>query len=456
MIDRAEQMAVGTISSLLWKFSLPAITGLLVNAMYNIVDRIFVGRGVGDLALAGITVGFPLMIIFMACAMLIGVGSTSLISIRLGEQRKAEAEQIVGNALILLIIIGFSLTILGLIYLQPLLGFFGASTEVMPYAVDYMRIILLGNVLMAVGIGMNNFIRAEGNPKIAMYTMLIGAITNAILDYIFIFIFHLGIKGAAYATVISYAITTTWVLYYFLFGDSILKIHLANLKLRLNVVKNIVIIGSPAFIMHVTSSIQNLILNRSLVYYGGDIALSAIGIVMSISTLLVMPVIGISQGAQPIIGFNYGAKQYHRVKTTLKLAILAATFIVTTGFIISRIWAVELVSLFNENPELIELGTHAVLTFFMFLPVVGIQIIGSSYFQAIGKPLQATILSLSRQILLFIPLLLILPLFWGLEGIWRAAPIADLGAFLITSTWLWFEIKNLGVRDNEKVKKSYT
>nr|WP_300006239.1 MATE family efflux transporter [Tissierella sp.] len=437
------EMENGKIYKLLLKFSLPAIVGMLVNALYNVVDSIFIGRGVGDLALAGVTVGLPLMTIFMACVMLIGMGATSLISIRMGQKKEEEAEVIVGNALVLFIVIGITLTALGLIFIKPILRSFGASPATLPFAVDYMRIILLGSVFMAIGLGMNNFIRAEGNPKIAMNTMLIGAITNIILDYIFIFIFKWGIKGAAIATIMSYMVTSTWVIYHFISGKSKLKIKRDNLKLKALMVKSILIIGFPTFAMQITSSIQHLILNRSLAHYGGDMALAAIGIIMSVSTLLVMPAMGISQGAQPIIGYNYGAKRYGRVKDTLKLSLAAASIIVTLGYLVSRFWPAQLIGLFNQKPELVELGTHAIGIFFKFLPLIGVQIMSASYFQAVGKPRQATILSLSRQVFIFIPLLLILPLRWGLEGIWWSGPLSDVAAFVLTGVWLWFEIRHL-------------
>lgn len=442
-MDRSEQMRTGNIPRLLLKFSLPAIIAMLVHSLYTVVDSIFVGRGVGELALAGVTVCFPIVIILMALVMLISMGSTTLISIRLGEKKGSEAEKIIGNAVVLFLIIGFSLTVFGLMFIEPLLALFGASVNVFPYATDYLGIILLGSVFMAIGVGMNNFIRAEGNPKTAMYTMIIGSIVNIILDYLFIFVFHWGIKGAALATVISYAFTTTWVLYYFLSGNSLLRIRLKNFKLDGLLIKGIMIVGFPAFAMQATYSIQNLVLNRSLVYYGGDLALAAIGIIMSIATVIVTPIIGIAQGAQPIIGFNYGAKQLDRVKTTLKLAIVAATVIVTFSFIISRIWPTQLVGLFNQNPELIELGTHAMLIFLILLPLEGLQIVGAGYFQAVGKPVQATILSLSRQIIIFIPLALILPRFWGLDGVWFSSPLSDFGAFLLAVVWLWHEVKHV-------------
>ena len=448
------EMGNDKISKLLVKFSLPAIVGMLVNALYNVVDSIFVGRGVGDLALAGITVSLSLMTTFMACVMLVGMGATSLISIRMGERKGEEAEKIIGNALVLFLIIGAVLTVLGLIFLEPILTLFGASPDVMPYALDYMRIILLGSVFMAIGLGMNNFIRAEGNPKIAMNTMLIGAITNIILDYIFIFIFKWGIKGAAFATILSYTVTSSWVLYHFLVGNSKLKIKVENLRLDKLMVKGILLIGFPTFVMQITSSMQHLILNRSLAHHGGDLALAAVGIFMSVSTLLVMPSMGIIHGAQPIIGYNYGAKRYGRVKDTLKLAIISATSIVTLGYLASILWPIQLISLFNENPELIKLGTHAMGIFFKFLPLIGVQLMSASYFQAVGKPRQATLLSLSRQVFIFIPLLVILPMRWGLEGIWWSSPISDIAAFAVTGIWLLVEIRYLNTSEALHNKKN--
>lgn len=442
---KSEQISLGegSIPKLLLKFSLPAIVGMLVNALYSVIDSAFVGRGVGDLALAGVTVTFPIVIIMIAFIMLIAMGATSLISIRLGEDKGSEAELIVGNALALFFIVGIILTITGLVFLKPLLILFGASKDVLPFASDYTKVMLFGSIPMALGIGMNNFIRAEGSPKTAMATMLIGSVTNIILDYIFIFIFNWGIKGAAIATVISHCVTGLFVLYYFFSGNSVLKIKRENLKISKPVLKKIVLVGFPAFAMQMTTSIQHLILNRSLAHYGGDLALAAIGIIMSLTTLLMMPTIGMSQGAQPIIGFNYGAKKFDRVKTTLKLSVLGATVIMTIGFLVTRFWPVQLISLFNQNPELIELGTHAMLIFFLCIPLVSTQVITASYFQATGKPRQSTILSLSRQVIIFVPLVLILPRFFGLEGIWLSAPLADIGAFILTVTWLWLELRSL-------------
>jgi Na+-driven multidrug efflux pump len=285
-------------------------------------------------------------------------------------------------------------------------------------------------------------IRAEGQPVIAMYTILIGGITNILLDYIAIFLLEMGIKGAALATVISQGVSASWVLYYYLSGKSLIKLRSKNFTLQPIVCLNIFAVGFPPFALQLVHSVQQVLFNKSLTFYGGDLAVAAVGVVFSLGTFMFMPVIGISQAAQPIIGFNYGARQFDRVKATLKLASFWATVIVGSGYIFTRIWPENLIALFSRGDvQLIELGSHAMQRLFLVLPVIGFQIVGAGYFQAVGKPVQATLLSLSRQVLLFIPLLLILPRFWGLEGIWWAAPIADAGATLITAGCLYYEFR---------------
>lgn len=442
-MDKSTIMAKESIPKLLVKFSLPAIVSLLVNALYNIVDSIFVGRGVGELALAGVTVCFPIVTIFVAFIMLIGMGATSLISIRLGEKKDEEAGKIMTNALVMFLILGGLVTVLGLIFSKSILTFFGASPGVMPYALDYVRIIFMGSVFLAIGTGMNNFIRAEGQPRIAMNTMLIGTLSNIILDYVFIFIFHWGIKGAALATIISYGVTSALVLHHFIRGNSIINIRVENFRLDGPLIKKIISMGFPTFIIQVTSSIQQLILNRKLVQYGGDLALAVVGIIMSITSFLVMPAMGITQGAQPIMGYNHGAGDFKRVKATLGLSIIGSTSVITLGLIVSKIWPAQLIRLFNDKSELVAMGVYAMDIFFKFIPLVGLQMLSTSYFQAVGKPNQATILGLSRQIIIFIPLLIILPYFWGLNGVWWSAPFSDLGAFILTGGWLWVEFRRL-------------
>ncbi|QCX33515.1 MATE family efflux transporter [Caloramator sp. E03] len=443
-MDRAKQLGEERIGRLLLKFSIPAIVGMIVNALYNIVDRIFVGQGVGSLAISGIAITFPITTVIMAFGMLVGIGSTALVSIRLGQQRRDEAEKIVANALILLVIISLILTVFGLLYKRPILRSFGAGEAVIKYADDYITIILLGVIFQNVGFGMNNLIRADANPKTAMFTMLIGAIANTILDPIFIFVFHQGIKGAAIATIISQALSAAWVLLYFFGKRSMLKIHRKNLYLKKRIILSIFSIGISPFSMQLAASVVTIILNRSLAKYGGDISIAAMGIINSVSMLILMPIFGINQGAQPIIGYNYGAQKYDRVKKTLKLAIIAATSICIVGFIIVELFPVSIISIFNRTDnELIKIGSNGIRIFLAMLPIIGFQIVSSNYFQAVGKPKHSMFLSLSRQVIILIPLLLILPRIFKLKGVWLAGPSADFLSSLITAIFLYVEIRNL-------------
>ena len=452
-MDRAERLGQGKILPLLLEFSIPAIVGMLVQALYNVVDRIFVGNGVGPLGLAGLTVVFPAMLVQMAFSMLIGLGATALISIRLGEGRQEEAEQIMSNAFGMLVLLSLVLTVSGLVFLDPLIRLLGASEAVLPYSRDYLSIILYGGVFQAIGFGLNHMIRAQGNPRTAMATMLIGAITNTILDPVFIFVFGWGIKGAAFATIISQIISATWVVAFFLRGKGQLHLDLRNsYKIRWPVVLQIISIGFAPFAMQLAASLLNLILNQSLAFYGGDLAISAMGIVFSVNTLFMMPIFGINQGSQPIIGFNYGAKKYGRVKETLFYAIAGATSIVTLGFLATRFMPVQLVSLFGRHDaELMSLGARAMKTVMMMFPIIGLQIVGANYFQAVGKPKKAAFLSLSRQVLLLIPMLLVLPRIWGLTGVFLAFPVSDIGSTIITTMLLRGELVHL--KEQEELEK---
>lgn len=443
-MDRSKQLGEERISKLIIKFSIPAIIGMLVNALYNVVDRIYIGHGVGSLGIGGITVSFPIMLILMAFSMLIGVGANSLVAIRLGQDRKEEAEGIFGNAFVLLVISSLALTIIGLIFMEPFFKLMGTSDQILPYALDYMRIILLGSVFQSIGMGMNNFIRSEGSPKTAMNTMLIGAITNIILDPIFIFVFKLGMKGAAIATIISQAVSAIWVLSYFIGGKSFLKIKLSSMKLRFDYVSKFLALGAAPFAMQVASSVLNFIMNKGLNTYGGDVAVSGMGIVNSVVTLLIMPIFGINQGMQPIIGYNYGARKFDRVKQAYRMGVLFATVIVVIGWVATRLFPEQLVYLFNkEDPDLISFGVKAIKRNLVFLPVIGFQIVSSNYFQAIGKPKHSALLGLSRQVLILIPALIILPKFFGLDGLISAGPLADITSTLLTGIFIILEMRKL-------------
>jgi putative MATE family efflux protein len=445
------------INTLLWKFSWPAVTAMLVGSLYNIIDRIFVGRAVGSLAIAATTVAFPMMLILMAVSVLIGVGATSLISIRLGEKKPEEAEKIAGNAMVLLILLPSSISIIYFLFTEPVLAFFGASPEVLPYARDFTHIIMAASALGSISMGMVNFIRAEGNPRMSMYTQVIGTLINIVLNYIFVMRLGFGIKGSAMATVCGQLFSSIWVLSYFFWGHGLLKIRLKNFRLQKRLVLSMMSIGFAPFAMQLANSMQNTILNKALTTYGGDMALSAMGIIGSLATLMFLPILGISQGAQPIIGFNYGAGRYHRVREAWKKAVIVGTVIAMTSWAALQIWAVQVVGLFsNNNIELTAFTSYAMKIFFLMFPVAGFQIISSQYFQAVGKPIQATILGLSRQLLLLIPLLLILPRFWGIEGVWRTPPIADTLSTFITATVIYIEMKHMKEKELQSSAKNKT
>lgn len=444
-MDRAKQLGEEKISKLLITFSVPAIIGMLVSALYNVVDRIFIGNApdIGKLGIAGITIGMPIMIFMMALGMLMGIGGSSLAALRMGEGKQSEAEHIMGNAIIGIVVLTLACAALGLIFLDPLLSAFGASDNILPYAKDYMGIILLGSIFSALGMCLNAFIRVDGQPKVAMKTMMVGALINAILDPLFIFGFHWGIQGAALATILSQFASMAWTIHYFTGTRSRLKIHRKHLVPDLSVINHIVIQGLPSFLMQIANTVVSILLNVRLSQLGGDIAISGIGIINSLQMLMIMPVLGINQGAQPIIGFNYGAKKYHRVKETLRLAIIASTAISTLGFLIAELFPGFLISLFNRDAELMAFATFALRVMFIMVPCVGFQIITSSYFQSIGKPKIATLLTLSRQVIVLIPAILILSSLFGVKGVVFATPLADGLAVLLTASMFIRDAKGL-------------
>lgn len=444
-MDRSKQLGEEKVGKLLLKFSIPAIVGMLVNALYNIVDRIFVGKGVSELAITAITVAFPISIIIMAFGMLVGIGAAATVSIKLGQKRKDEAEEILGNAFTLIIIVSLGVTILGLIFMEPLLKIFGASEAALPLAKQFISIILIGALLQNVGFGLNNIIRSEGNPKMAMSTMLIGAILNTIFNPIFIFVLHTGVRGSALATIVSQTVCSIWVVQYFTKGKSTLKLKTKNFKLKKGIVRQIFSIGLSPFLMQLAASIITIILNKGLATYGGDTAIAAMGIINSVSMLILMPIFGINQGAQPIIGFNYGAKNFARVKNALKLAILAATTISTTGFILVELFPRQIIGIFisGKGSELLTIGSRGIRIYLMMLPIIGFQIVSSNYFQAVGKAKISIFLSLSRQVIVLLPLIIILPQILKLDGVWIAGPSSDFIASIITGMFLIRELRKL-------------
>ncbi len=414
------------LSALLIKFSAPAVAGMFVNALYNIISRIYVGQDVGADGLAGITILFPLGMIYMGFSALIGVGSNALFSIRLGEKRTLEAHRILGNGFVMLSLVSTALTLLAYLFLDPFLSLLGADPQILPYAKDYASVVLPGYMLFGIGAGMNHFIRSSGRPKTAMATQFIGAFINLALGPVFIFGLHWGIRGAAAATVCGQLVSFAWVMLFFTSKRSFYRLRLKYCALKKHIVWGSMAIGFSQFAFQLASSFLNVILNHALLRYGGNLAISAVGIAVSVNTLIVMPLFGISQGAQPLIGYNYGARKFSTAIHTLKMAIRWGTVITTVGFVFIELFAVQVASVFNaQDTALITLSARVLRIFNILLPIIALQVMATSFFQAINQPLKAAFLSLSRQVLLVLPLVLILPLFLGLDGVFLAPVVAD-------------------------------
>ncbi|MBQ3834577.1 MAG: MATE family efflux transporter [Elusimicrobia bacterium] len=427
-----------SLSSLLFKFSAPAVAGMIANALYNIIARLLVGNEVGHLGIAGITVTFPITIIFMAFSAFIGVGGNALFSIALGKKKYGEAENIMGNTIILLVSVSIAIAIFTYLFLDELLILFGASENVLPYAKEYMDVAVIGFTLWSIGAGMNHFIRSSGHPKIALMTQIIGNVVNVIVGPLFIYILHWGMTGAALAGIFGQVSSFIWIFLFFFGKKSTYKIKVKYFVLKLNIIFAAFAIGVSQLVFQLSSCFLNLILNRSLVYYGGDTALAAIGIVMAVNSLILFTVFGISQGTQPLVGYNYGARHFSTAIQTTKMAIRWSSIILIIGFFITEIFAVPIVKLFNSTDEnLIAMAARGLRFVNFMLPVISFHIFGSTYFQAINKPVQATFLSLARQVLLLIPFVLILPLFFGLDGVFLATTFADFFACLISAILLY-------------------
>jgi putative MATE family efflux protein len=443
-MEASSELGRGRIVPLLARFALPAIVGMVVVALYNIVDRVFIGRGVGTLALAGVTVAFGFQLVQIAFAVLVGVGASARISISLGEGDKARAERFLGNGFALNMSISVVMALLGIAFLDPMLRAFGASADVLPYARSYTFVVLLGTPVATVSMGLNNFIRAEGNPKVAMVTQLIGPALNLFFCPLFIFAFKWGVAGSAIAVVVSQTVGSAWVLSYYLSGKSLLKIRRANLAPRRDVALQIMALGAPLALSDLAASLTSGLMNNQLVRYGGDLAVTAMGIVFAISNLVFLALIGTNMGVQPIVGYNIGARHFGRVRRVATIAIVGATAFATIAFAAVQLLPEAFVSLFaGDDPGVRAIGAYALRRYFLFLPLMGLQVIGAGYFQAAGKPTKALALGLSRQFIILIPMILVLPLFWGLDGLWSAQPVADLLSFSITAILLVKEMRVL-------------
>ncbi|MDX9908050.1 MAG: MATE family efflux transporter [Mariniphaga sp.] len=440
-MKKVDELAEANIRQLMLKYFLPAFVGVFANALYNIVDRIFIGQGVGAEALSGLSVVFPIMLIIHGFGMLIGIGTGVFVSINMGKRDMQRAEQTLGTGFALMILVSVVVMAVSYILKKPILLSFGSTDETFQFANDYLNIILAGTPLMVIGFSLNNVIRSEGNVRIAMISMILSAGTNIVLDPIFIFGFGMGVKGAGYATIISMAVLVVWVFLHFKGKRSVLKLRNENIRLNREISLEIFSIGMAPFSMQIANSLVQGLLNKKLIFFGGDLAVGAMGIINSVVSLVVMAIVALNMASQPIIGFNYGARSIERVKEALRISLIAASVISVTAFIFIESLPGMLVRLFNsDSKELYSISVHGLRLVVLALPIVGFQVVSSHFFQAIGKAKLAMFATLFRQVIGLIPLLIILPRFWGISGIWVAYPIADIMAaivvfFMLQSEW---------------------
>lgn len=455
-IQRGNPLGYKPVGKLLIQFSVPAIIACLVNSIYNIVDQIFIGQGVGYLGNAATTVAFPVVTIVMAFATLLGSGGSAFAAIKLGQRKEAEAERALNNVFTLSMIVGIVFTVVGLLFLEPILKVFGATETVMPYAKDYTRILLYGVPFSILGVALSNMARTDGNPRLSMYGILIGAALNTILDPIYIFKFNWGVKGAAIATITSQILSAVILMVYFIRSGK-MRLKLPQLKLDGKICANVLILGVSSGVTMLVSCLMQVVMNHSLVYYGeqspvgGDVALSAMGIVMKIVMILGSVCIGVGVGSQPILGFNFGAGNHQRIKKTFWMAVWVSTITITLGWLICQLIPHVVISIFGDGNEQFNLFAVKCLRIFLGgIFCAGFQIVSTNYFQATGQPLKASVLSMLRQLLILIPLLVILPLFMGLDGVLYAGPIADISSALIVAAFIAVEMKKLNRRIEEE------
>ena len=431
----ALELGTKPVGKLLMQYAIPAIIAMTASSLYNMVDSIFIGQGVGPLAISGLAITFPLMNLSAAFGAAVGVGASTFISVKLGQKDYDTAKHILGNTMTLNLIMGLGVGLVCLLFLDPILRFFGASDQTIPYARDYMVIILLGNVITHMYFGLNAVLRAAGKPKHAMSATIFTVVLNTLLDPLFIYTFELGIKGAAYATVLAQSLALIWQLYIFSRPKELLHFKRGTFRLQSSIIRNIIAIGLSPFSMNVCACIVVILINNSMVHYGSDLAVGAYGIANKVAFIFVMINMGVNQGMQPIAGYNYGAMRYDRLMKVVKYSIIAATAIMTTGFIIAMTIPGTCARLFTTDPTLIDLSAKGIRYIMVAFPVVGYQMVVSNFFQSIGKAKISIVLSLSRQLLILLPLLLVLPTMFGINGVWVSMPVSDtLSAFM--AAWI--------------------
>lgn len=448
--NRQATLELGTkpVGKLLMQYAMPAVVAMTASSLYNMVDSIFIGHGVGALAISGLAITFPFMNILSAFGAGIGVGASSSMSVRLGQKDYKTAEIILGNSVLLNLIVGFIFSSISLLFLDPILYFFGGSEQTIPYARDYMFIILLGSMVTYQYFSLNAVLRAAGKPRKSMIATIFTVVLNTILDPIFIWTFDMGIRGAALATVISQAVALVWQLYVFSNKSQMPRFTRNGFSLRKDIVRNIVAIGISPFAMNACACIIVIFINTALFRHGGDLAVGAFGISNRIVFFFFMIVMGINQGMQPIAGYNYGARQHDRMLRVLRLSIMAAVTVMTAGWLVGEFLTIYCARLFTSNEELIAITVHGLRINMMVFPLIGYQAVVTNFFQSIGKAGISVFLSLSRQLIYLLPLLIILPPILKVDGVWWSLPASDFLAFVTAAiTMLVYK---------EKFKKNHT
>lgn len=447
--DSPLSLGTDSLSSLLWRYAMPAIIAQVSASLYNIIDSIFVGQGVGPLAISGLALTMPVMNLSAAFGAMVGVGSSALTSIRLGQGNKRAAELILGNVVLLNVVMGVAFMALGLIYLDDLLYMFGASDESIPYAREFMRVILIGNVITHLYLGLNNQLRVTGYPQKAMHTMLLSVVLNLALCPLFIFVFKWGIAGSAWATVIAQTVALGWQLHHFSRKQNFLSFRRDSFRFNWDIVRGTLSIGMAPFIMQCCACVVVIFVNNTMQDYGGDLAIGAYGIVNRVAFLFTMVVMGLNHGMQPIVGYNYGAKNYERVRRILFMTIGWATLVTTVGFLVCQLFPEYVVRLFakedgsGDATQLIALASHGLQAILIAFPIVGFSIVVGNFFQYIGKAKRAILLSMTRQMLFILPLLVVLPPKWGQDGVWYSIPIADTMAMVLALGLLIYQLRKL-------------
>ena len=433
MDNKKATLELGTkpVGKLLTQYALPAIIAMTAASLYNIIDRVFIGQVVGPMAISGLAITFPFMILAAAFGAAVGVGAATTISVKLGQKDYESAENTLGNTITLNLIIGLAFGGICLLFLDPILRFFGASDTTLPYARDFMQIILAGNVFSHMYFGMNAVLRAASKPRMAMFATIFTVAMNILLDTVFILWWHWGIKGAAFATVISQVLALCWQMKLFSNKNELLHLKRGIYKLKANLVRNIISIGISPFLMNACACIIVIFINNQLVKFGVDIAVGAYGIANSIAMIFIMFVIGLNQGMQPIAGYNYGAQQYGRMMRVVKLSIITAICIMLTGWTLAMFAPYYCARMFTKDPELVKGSIKAIQIIMMMYPFIGCQMVITNFFQCIGKVKISIFLSLSRQLLFLLPLLVLLPNFYGINGVWASMPTSDLISVIV-------------------------